>query len=336
MTKFKYFVLTVAAACLFAACPAPDSNAPANTENANTAEPAAAAPTKEELFTLEKSAYEAWKNKDAKFWDTFLSDKFVGYGQSGKLDKASASKEYTGAECDVKSFSLSDENMKALGNDAAFITYKTTIDGTCGGQKLPANSYAVGVYVREGDKWKGAFHAEAPIVDPKAAEKPAEPATAEAKKEEAKPADATTAEAKKEEAKPADAKPDAAADTKPDAATEALFAVEKKAWEDWKAGNAKGLDEFAGKEMLSLSPTDGWTARDVTLKRWAEPCEIKSVSLTDPASVAFGSDFALLTFKSEVDGKCGGQTVPAEWGATIYAKEDGVWKAVMTFGTPAS
>ena len=87
--------------------------------------------------------------------------------------------------------------------------------------------------------------------------------------------------------------------------------------------------------MVSLSPTEGWTARDVTLKRWAEPCEIKSVSLTDPASVALGSDYALLTFTSSVDGKCGDQAVPKEWGATIYAKEDGAWKAVMTFGTPA-
>ena len=41
---------------------------------------ASAAPTKVALMTLEKSAYEAWKSKDAKFWDTFLSDKFVGYG----------------------------------------------------------------------------------------------------------------------------------------------------------------------------------------------------------------------------------------------------------------
>ena len=31
---------------------------------------------------LEKSAYAAWKSKDAKFWGTFLSDKFVGWGES--------------------------------------------------------------------------------------------------------------------------------------------------------------------------------------------------------------------------------------------------------------
>ncbi|HUF03010.1 MAG TPA: nuclear transport factor 2 family protein [Aridibacter sp.] len=316
MNKIKYFVLTVAAACLFAACVAQDGNAPANTENANTnaAETSAAAPTKEALMTLEKSAYEAWKNKDAKFWDTFLADNFVGYGQSGKLDKASATKEYTGAECDVKSYELSDGTMTPLGNDAAFITYKTTVDGTCGGQKIPANSWAVGVYVRDGEEWKGAFHAEAPVVDPKAPAKPAAPAPA--------------AESKEGDAKPAEAKPDAD--------TEALMAVEKKAWEDWKSGNAEGLEEFAGKDMISLSPTGGWTARDATLKRWAEPCEIKSVSLTDPASVSLGSDHALLTFSSSVDGTCGGQSVPNERGATIYAKEDGVWKAIMTFGTPAS
>ncbi len=197
--------------------------------------------------------------------------------------------------------------MTPLGNDAAFITYKTTVDGTCGGQKVPANSWAVGVYVRDGDTWKGTFHAEAPVVDPKASAKPAAAAPAEAKKDEAKP----------------------------DAATDSLFAVETKAWEAWKTGNAKVLDEFAGKEMVSLSPTDGWTGRDVTLKRWAEPCEIKSVLLTEPASIAFGSDYALLTFNSTVDGKCGDQNVEPERGATIYAKEDGIWKAVMTFGTPA-
>src|SRR6266576_2113916 len=90
MAKIKYFVLT--------AC---DGNAPANKANAaNAAEKTRrAAPTKDALVALEKSSYEAWKSKDAKFWDTFLSDKFVGYGSSGKLDKTSATKEYTGADC---------------------------------------------------------------------------------------------------------------------------------------------------------------------------------------------------------------------------------------------
>ena len=129
------------------------------------------APAEDALVTLEKSAYEAWKSKDAKFWDTFLSDTFVGYGSSGKLDKASAATEYTGADCEIKSYVLSDEEMKALSNDAALLTYLATVDATCGGQKVPVNSWAASVYVRDGDKWKEAFHAEAPVVDPKAAGK---------------------------------------------------------------------------------------------------------------------------------------------------------------------
>ncbi|MCO6509882.1 MAG: nuclear transport factor 2 family protein [Aridibacter famidurans] len=311
MTKLMLFVLTVAAVCLFAACPAPDANNSANTENANTnaEESTSAAPTKEALFALEKSAYDAWKNKDADFWGPFLSDKFVGYGQTGKLDKAAAVKEYAGAECDVKSVAFSDETMTPLGADAAFLTYKVAVDGTCGGQKLPASSWAVGAYVREDGKWKGAFHAEAPVADPNA------PAAA--------PASAPAAPKSEDEA------------AKPDAATEALFAVEKKAWEDWKAGNAKGLEDWSGKNLVSLSPADGWTDRAASLKRWAEKCDIKSMELSDPASVSWGADYALLTFTSSLDGKCGEQALGKEWGATIYAKEDGAWKAVMTMGTPA-
>jgi hypothetical protein len=92
MAKIKYF----AAALVFTACA---GNVPANNVSAadTAADTAPAAPTKDAFVTLEKSAYEAWKAKDAEFWDTFLSDKFVGWGSSGRLDKASATKEYTGA-----------------------------------------------------------------------------------------------------------------------------------------------------------------------------------------------------------------------------------------------
>jgi hypothetical protein len=85
MAKIEYFVLT-AAAFVFTACAGSALANDANT--ANTAEKnALPGPTKVALVTLEKSAYEAWKSKDEKFWDPFLSDKFVGWGSSGKLDR---------------------------------------------------------------------------------------------------------------------------------------------------------------------------------------------------------------------------------------------------------
>ena len=93
-------------------------------------------------MTLERSAYQAWKSRDARFWDTFLWDNFVGYGSSGKLDKASAKREYAGADCEIKSYVLSDEQMRPLGDDAALLTYKVTVDGACG--RAESSCYQLG------------------------------------------------------------------------------------------------------------------------------------------------------------------------------------------------
>src|ERR1700675_571767 len=113
MAKNMYFILTTAAALVFTACA---GNALANSAHTAVEKTARAAPTKNALLKLEGSAYQAWKSKDAKFWDTFLSDRFVGYGSSGKLDKASATNEYTGADCTIRSYALSDGQMRPLGN----------------------------------------------------------------------------------------------------------------------------------------------------------------------------------------------------------------------------
>src|SRR5215204_6729732 len=102
----KLFVLAAAAAIALSACAAPASNSPATNSNAtnanmNTAKPVtAAAPTTDAILALEKSAYEAWKTKDVKFWDPFLAANFVGFGLTGKLDRAAAIKQYSAADCD--------------------------------------------------------------------------------------------------------------------------------------------------------------------------------------------------------------------------------------------
>ena len=286
---------------------------PAN--NANAANTAAnpAAPTKEALITLEKSAYEAWKAKDAKFWETFLSDKFVGYGSSGKLDKISATKEYTGADCDIKSYALSDEQMRPLGNDAALITYKTTVDGTCGGQKVLANSWAAGIYVRDGDKWKGAFHAEAPIVDPKAAP--------------AKPADKKEAP-KKDEVKSA----------APDANTDALVQAEKALWKAWKDHDGRRIEDLTTKDMsfINIFGTYFATKADA-LKDWTSPgCDVKSVSVTNAAATMLSPTAGILTFDGGADGTCFGQKVGPIWGTSVYVKDGDAWKWTFGINLPAN
>ncbi len=303
MTIIKYFVLTAAAAFILAACGAPADNRPAanvNAANNAAAKPAAAAPTKEALMTLEKSAYEAWKTKDAKFWDTFLTANFVGYGATGRMDRAAAIKQYSGADCDVKSYTHSDEQMTPISADAAVLTYKVAYDATCGGQKLPAEAWAAGVYVRDGDKWKGAFHAETPVVDPKAPPKAAAPA-------------------KKEEAKTDEAKPDTA--------TDALMALETKVWEAWKTKDAKALEDLLGKDFTWVAG-EGRADRTSVLKMWAteNKCDVKSFSLTEPMSVSLTNDVSLLTYKGSGEGTCDGKPITTDWYATVDRKDGETWK----------
>jgi ketosteroid isomerase-like protein len=311
MAKIKCFILTAIAALVFTVC---GGNALANNANAaNTAERTApTGPTKVALVTLEKSAYEAWKSKDAKFWDTFLSDKFVGWGSSGKLDKASATKEYTGADCEIKRFALSGEQMKPLGQNAALITHKTTVDGTCSGQKVPVNSWVASVYVGDGDTWKGIFHAEAPVVDPKAAP--------------AKPVDKKEAP-KEGEAKRADR----------DAGTDAMLAVEKVVWKAWRAHDAKTLGDLTARDIsfINIFGTHLATKADA-LKNWGGAgCDVKSVSVTDAAGTMLSPTVGILTFKGAADGTCYGQKVGPIWGTSVYVNDGDAWKWTFGINVPA-
>lgn len=306
MTKNNYFVLAAAAVVVFAACA---GHAPANNANdAHAAEVTApGVPTKDALVTLEKSAYEAWKSRNAKFWDTFLWHKFVGYGSYGKIDKKMAIKEYAGADCEIKRYALSDEQMRPLGNDAALMTYKTTIDGTCGGQKVPVHSWAASAYVRDGNQWKMAFHAEAAIIDPKEAS--------------ANPIDMNEAP-KKDDVKPVNR----------DARIDAMLVAEKAVWEAWKDHDAKRLEELTARDISFINIFGTYfAAKADALENWkGAGCDAKSVSVSDAAGTMLSSTVGILTFKGAADGTCYGQKVGPIWGTSVYVMHGDAWK--WTFG----
>ena len=306
MGNVKYFTLAVVAVFIYGAC-----TEDALTNNANATKSAEktapAGPPKDALLTLEKSAYAAWKSKDAKFWDTFLSDKFVGWGTSGKLDKVSAKKEYTGADCDIRSYGLSDDRVSSRGKQAALITYKATVDGTCGGQKIPANSWAAGVYVRDGGQWKAAFHAQAAVVNPEVP--PVKPVYQNGARRD-----------------------DTAKPTVPDAGTGTLLAIEAAVWDAWKDHDAKRLSGLMAEDISFINIFGIFLANKAeALKNWSGTgCDVKSVGVTDAAATMLSPTVGILTFKATADGTCFGQRVGAIWGSSIYVKYGDAWK--WTFG----
>src|SRR5580692_469308 len=311
MANVKYFALAVAAVFIYTACA---RDALANNANATKAaeKTAPAGQQKVALVTLEKSAYAAWKSKDAKFWDTFLSDKFVGWGTSGKLDKVSAKKEYTGADCDIKSYALSDERVSPRGKQAALITYKATVDGTCGGKKIPANSWVAGVYVRDGGQWKAVFHAQDAVVNP---ELPP-----------VKPVYQNRARGN-----------DTAKPTAPDAGTGTLLAIERAVWEAWKDRDAKRLSDLMAEDISFINIFGIYLANKAeALKNWSGTgCDVKSVGVTDAAATMLSPTVGILTFKATADGTCFGQKVGPIWGSSIYVKYGDAWKWTFGINVPA-
>jgi Domain of unknown function (DUF4440) len=168
------------------------------------------------------------------------------------------------------------------------------------------------VYVRDGDTWKGIFHAEAPVVDPKAAP--------------AKPVD------KKEAPKEGNAK---RADR--DAGTDAMLAVEKAVWEAWRAHDAKTIGDLTARDIsfINIFGTHLATKADA-LKNWGGAgCDVKSVSVTDAAGTMLSPTVGILTFKGAADGTCYGQKVGPIWGTSVYVNDGDAWKWTFGINVPA-
>lgn len=321
-----------------------NTNTAANT-NANSA-PKAAAPTAETFTPMETKAFEAWKAKDGKYFDTYIADNFVpGPGDSVKT-KADVVKMITDSKCDVKSFAISDGHVTQAGADAAVFTYKATAEGTCDGKPIPSPVTAATVFVRNGDSWKAAYHNEVAVIAPKADAKPADanaakPAASTDKKEEPAPA-AKDDKAKANTTAPAAANSNASASSNSNAAasgdslTDALMVLERKGWEAWKNQDAKALEEGLGSDMAFVDITGKATfGKSDVVKGWTNgECKVTSVNVSDGKGTSIGKDVAILTYKGTAVGMCGDMKLEPLWGTTVAVKEGDAWKAVYIFETP--
>jgi ketosteroid isomerase-like protein len=129
--------------------------------------PSLAKPTADQgtdgMMAAEKSVWEAWKAKDAKKIEdlTAVDISFVNIFGAYFANKADAIKDWTGATCDVKSFSLTDGVGTLVSPTVGILTVVGSVDGNCGGQKPPM-VYGTSVYVKDGDTWKWAFGFNSP------------------------------------------------------------------------------------------------------------------------------------------------------------------------------
>lgn len=345
--------LVAIAAFVFAGCTPPaNTNSNANTNTNTNAAPKAAAPTVDALMALENKAWEAYKNKDGKYFETFLGDTMISGTGEGNMPKAEVVKMISENKDEVKSFSLSDGHVVSAGADAAVLTYKATVDGTENGKPIPSPATVATVFVRSGTDWKAVYHNEVAVIDPAKmsgdAKKEDGAKSADEKKEEAgekKDAaddkkDMSPASEKKEPA--AAANSNTASNSNSSAAsgdaalTDALMVVEKKGWEGWKAKDAKALGETVTKDIVFVDTMGKMSMGADVMKMWTtdNPCNVSSVSLSDGKATSITKDAAILVVKGTAVGTCGDMKLEPLWNTSVFAKEGDAWKAVMIFESP--
>lgn len=130
--------------------------------SANAAKPTAGTGA-DGMMAAEKSVWDAWKAKDAKKIERLTTEDitFVNIFGTYFANKADVIKDWTGATCDIKSFSLTNGVGTFVSPTVGILTVTGSVDGNCGGQKPPP-VYGTSVYVKDGDAWKWAFGFNSP------------------------------------------------------------------------------------------------------------------------------------------------------------------------------
>jgi len=120
-----------------------------------------------QLVALEKRAFEAWKNKDRKFFEDHMSEAGQYLDLNGPGGKAQYVKAIIDNNCTVSRYSLDNSKVTMLSEDVALLTYRYAHDVVCAGTPEASPLWASTVYVKRDGKWLIAFHQEIPAAQAK-------------------------------------------------------------------------------------------------------------------------------------------------------------------------
>ena len=115
-----------------------------------------AAPDKDAMLTMEKAAWQAYKDKKGDDFKKIVSADMVAIYADGPAD---VQQEVSGMQkWDMKSFAITDYKVTASGSDIVMTTYKVAVQGTYGGQDASATYNAGSVWKNEKGEWRAIFH----------------------------------------------------------------------------------------------------------------------------------------------------------------------------------
>ena len=117
---------------------------------------------RQQLVKLEKQSWEAWKNRDGKFFEGFLSDDHVEVGFSGVASKKEVVQVVGSPVCNVKSYELDQLEMRLLDKNTALLTYREAQDTMCH-KVVPSPCWVSSLYMKRGDRWLNVLYQQSQI-----------------------------------------------------------------------------------------------------------------------------------------------------------------------------
>lgn len=108
---------------------------------------------KETLVNLEKQSWEAWKKRDGKFFEEFLSDDHVEVGFGGIATNAQVVAFVDSPRCEVKSYSIDRFELIMLEANTALLTYHAAQDTSCNRVAVPSPAWVSSLYIKRGGRW---------------------------------------------------------------------------------------------------------------------------------------------------------------------------------------
>jgi hypothetical protein len=117
------------------------------------------------LQANETALWTAFKDKDVKPFQMWLTPDAIMIGDQGVGTKADLMKMLPTMPCEIKSFTLSDWKLTMADPDDAVITYKGVTDGTCAGKPIPP-VWASSLWTMRKGKWLAFSHQESNVGTP--------------------------------------------------------------------------------------------------------------------------------------------------------------------------
>ena len=111
------------------------------------------------IIDSEKSAWEAYKNKQADAFKKYLATDYCGVYAEGikNVDKEVADMEKT----ELRDYSFADMKVVFPSADVAVATYKATLQSSTRGQDTSGTYNVASVWIKKGGKWLVTFHTDA-------------------------------------------------------------------------------------------------------------------------------------------------------------------------------